>query len=66
MPEIVTATSAGAIAAAVLAQARTLEEFAQRVDEIEGDVLAMTSPEPRLRQAGMAGGARRDAARAAR
>ena len=45
VPEIVTATSAGAIAAAVLAQARTLEEFAQRVDEIEGDVLAMTSPE---------------------
>jgi NTE family protein len=45
VPEIVTATSAGAIAAAVLAQARTLDEFAQRVDEIEGDVLAMTSPE---------------------
>ena len=45
VPEIVTATSAGAIAATVLAQARTLDEFAQRVDEIEGDVLAMTSPE---------------------
>ena len=44
VPDIVTATSAGAIAAAVLAQARTLDEFAQRVDEIEGDVLAMTSP----------------------
>ncbi len=44
-PEIVTATSAGAIAATVLAQARTLDEFARRVDEIEGDVLAMTSPE---------------------
>ena len=44
-PDIITATSAGAIAATVLAQARTLDEFAQRVDEIEGDVLAMTSPE---------------------
>src|SRR5215471_4750642 len=41
-PEIVTATSAGAIAATVLAQARTLPEFAQRVAEIEDDVLAMT------------------------
>jgi NTE family protein len=45
IPEIVTATSAGAIAATVLAQARTLDEFARRVDEIEGDVLAMTTPE---------------------
>jgi predicted acylesterase/phospholipase RssA len=42
VPDIVTATSAGAIAATVLAQARTLTEFAQRVDEIEDDVLAMT------------------------
>jgi NTE family protein len=41
-PQVVTATSAGAIAATVLAQARTLEEFAQRVKEIEDDVLAMT------------------------
>ena len=44
-PDIVTATSAGAIAATVLAQARTLPEFAQRVDEIEGDVLAWTQTE---------------------
>jgi predicted acylesterase/phospholipase RssA len=44
-PDIITATSAGAIAATVLAQARTLEEFAQRVDEIEDDVLAMTTME---------------------
>jgi len=44
-PDIVTATSAGAIAATVLAQARTLDEFAQRVQEIEGDVLAWTHTE---------------------
>jgi predicted acylesterase/phospholipase RssA len=44
-PDIVTATSAGAIAATVLAQARTLPEFAQRVSEIEDDVLAMTDSE---------------------
>jgi NTE family protein len=44
-PDIVTATSAGAIAAIVLAQARTLPEFAQRVQEIEDDVLAMTEME---------------------
>jgi predicted acylesterase/phospholipase RssA len=42
-PDIVTATSAGALAATVLAQARTLEEFGQRVQEIEDDVLAMTT-----------------------
>jgi len=41
-PDIVTATSAGAIVATVLAQARTLPEFSQRVSEIEDDVLAMT------------------------
>ena len=45
MPDIITATSAGAIAATVLAQARTLAEFAQRVDEIEDDVLAWTHAE---------------------
>src|ERR1700691_6073887 len=45
IPDIVTATSAGAIAASVLAQARTLEEFAQRVQEIEDDILAMTRTE---------------------
>ena len=44
-PDIVTATSAGAIAATVLAQARSLPEFAQRVSEIEDDVLAMTHSE---------------------
>ena len=44
-PDIVSATSAGAIAATVLAQARTHPEFVQRVEEIEADVLAMTTPE---------------------
>ena len=44
-PDIVTATSAGAIAATVLAQGRTLDEFAQRVQEIEDDILAMTRTE---------------------
>ncbi len=44
-PDIVTATSAGAIAATVLAQARTQSEFVQRVGEIETDVMAMTTPE---------------------
>jgi NTE family protein len=42
-PDIITATSAGAIAAAVLAQARTVDELTQRVQEIEDDVLAMTT-----------------------
>jgi NTE family protein len=42
VPQIITATSAGAIAATVLAQARTLDEFIQRVDEIDHDLLAMT------------------------
>jgi predicted acylesterase/phospholipase RssA len=45
IPDIVTATSAGAIAATVLAQARTQAEFAQRVREIEDDIVAMTRPE---------------------
>jgi NTE family protein len=44
-PDIVTGTSAGAIVATVLAQARTLPEFSQRVAEIDGDVLAMTQSE---------------------
>ena len=44
-PDIITATSAGAVAATVLAQARTHTEFAQRTDEIERDVLAWTQPE---------------------
>ncbi|HVT41757.1 MAG TPA: patatin-like phospholipase family protein [Acidimicrobiales bacterium] len=42
LPDIVTATSAGAIAATVLSQARTRDEFASRVDELERDVLAWT------------------------
>ena len=45
VPDIITATSAGAIAATVLAQARTLPEFVDRVNEIEGDVLAWTQTE---------------------
>jgi NTE family protein len=45
VPQIVTATSAGAVVAAVLAQGRTLAELAQRVDEIGDEVLAMTSTE---------------------
>jgi predicted acylesterase/phospholipase RssA len=44
-PDIITATSAGAIAATVLAQARTLPEFMARVNEIEDDVLAFTQTE---------------------
>ncbi len=44
-PDIITATSAGAIAATVLAQARTHSEFLDRVSEIEGDVLAWTQTE---------------------
>jgi predicted acylesterase/phospholipase RssA len=42
IPDIITATSAGAIAASVIAQARTFGEFAQRVQEVEDDILAMT------------------------
>ncbi len=42
VPDIITATSAGAIAATVLAQARTLPEFVLRASEIEADVLAWT------------------------
>ncbi len=45
IPDVVTATSAGAIAATVLAQARTPAEFSQRVQEIEDDILAMTRTE---------------------
>ncbi len=45
VPDIITATSAGAIAATVIAQARTLAEFARRVDEIEGNLLAWTRSE---------------------
>src|SRR5580658_9466541 len=45
VPDIITATSAGAIAASVLAQARTFPEFARRVQEVEDDILAMTRTE---------------------
>ncbi len=45
IPDIITATSAGAVAAAVLAQARTFEEFDRRVREVEEDILAMTRTE---------------------
>ena len=45
IPDIIAATSAGAVAAAVLAQARTFEEFARRVQEVEDDILAMTRTE---------------------
>jgi predicted acylesterase/phospholipase RssA len=45
IPDIVTATSAGAIAATVLAQARTHSEFTQRVQEIDDVILAMTRTE---------------------
>jgi predicted acylesterase/phospholipase RssA len=44
-PDIITAASAGALAATVLAQARTLPEFVQRVQEIEDVILAMTRTE---------------------
>jgi predicted acylesterase/phospholipase RssA len=45
LPDIITATSAGALAATVLAQGRTREEFALRVQEIDDDILAMTRTE---------------------
>src|SRR5471032_3021085 len=45
VPDIITATSAGAVAASVLAQARTFAEFTQRVQEVEDDILAMTRTE---------------------
>ena len=38
VPDVVTATSAGAIAATVLSQARTRAEFEARVDELERDI----------------------------
>jgi len=45
IPDIITATSAGAIVASVLAQARTFAEFDRRVQEVEDDILAMTRTE---------------------
>jgi NTE family protein len=42
-PDIITATSAGAILGTVLAQARTPDEFTARVGDLRADLLAMTS-----------------------
>jgi NTE family protein len=42
VPDVVAATSAGAIAATVLSQARTRDEFEARVAELERDILAWT------------------------
>lgn len=42
VPDIVTATSAGALCAAVLAQARTRQEMLARTRELHDDLLAMT------------------------
>ncbi len=42
VPDVITATSAGAICAAVLAQARTREELIARTRELHADLLAMT------------------------
>ncbi len=42
VPDVITATSAGAVCAAVLAQARTHEELVARSRELHEDLLAMT------------------------
>ena len=42
VPDVITATSAGAVCAAVLAQARSREELVQRTRELYDDLLAMT------------------------
>jgi NTE family protein len=42
LPDVITATSVGAICAAVLAQARTHDELCRRVQELHDDLLAMT------------------------
>ena len=42
VPDVITATSVGAICAAVLAQARTHDELCRRVQELHDDLLAMT------------------------
>ncbi len=42
VPDVITATSAGAVCAAVLAQARTREELVERSRELHDDLLAMT------------------------
>lgn len=42
VPDVITATSAGAVCAAVLAQARTRQELVERSRELHDDLLAMT------------------------
>jgi NTE family protein len=42
VPDVITATSAGAVCAAVLAQARSREELVERSRELHDDLLAMT------------------------
>ena len=42
VPEVITAASAGAVFAAILAQARTHEQLVQRTRELHDDLLAMT------------------------
>ncbi|HVC14102.1 MAG TPA: patatin-like phospholipase family protein [Acidimicrobiales bacterium] len=42
VPDVITATSAGAVCAAVLAQARGHEELVERTRELHDDLLAMT------------------------
>lgn len=44
-PDVITAASAGSILGVVLAQARTPEEFRERVNEATGDLLSMTGAE---------------------
>ena len=63
-PDIITATSAGAIAATVLAQARTLEEFADAGRRDRGRRPRLDPDRARLRQAGR-GSARSTAPRSA-
>ncbi|HEX3947849.1 MAG TPA: patatin-like phospholipase family protein, partial [Acidimicrobiales bacterium] len=41
-PEVITATSAGSLCAAVLAQARGHQELVERAQELHDDLLAMT------------------------
>lgn len=45
VPGVITATSAGSICAAVLAQARSHDELSTRTDELRRDLLAMTHAE---------------------
>jgi predicted acylesterase/phospholipase RssA len=45
VPDVITATSAGAITGAVLAQGRSMAEFAAATDDLREDLLAMTHTE---------------------